>query len=157
MATSYYWITDLDTWGSATTDDDHVALCKAAQDWLSDHEGDNLEIYCRPTRKGEAAGVYVEKADGDLQILGHSSPIPDEVNDLTNRAWEAALKGHSEAQFEAGFDSGKAAEDAADEWFAGPDTNEHHLDAMRRLYPGGGDYAVWCIAWRNQIDKLANE
>lgn len=61
--------------GVTATDDDGVA-------WRP-----SVSVRC--ARRGEAAGTYEDRG-GDLQILGHTIPTPDELHHLLNRAWEQA-------------------------------------------------------------------
>lgn len=49
--------------------------------------GTDYTFEVRTARRGEADGTYVEMANGNLQILGYSSPIPDDLEDLMDRAW----------------------------------------------------------------------
>jgi hypothetical protein len=44
-------------------------------------------VSVRPTRAGEAPGTYYQKAIGDLQILGYSLEVPEDLTDLSEKAW----------------------------------------------------------------------
>jgi hypothetical protein len=99
--TEYVWVMSrLYGWGNSPTEkggnevseDEHVAAMQRAEDWLTDHEGDDVEIYVRSPHQGEAEGIYEKKANGNLQILNYSIPVPDEIMKLTNKAWEHALE-----------------------------------------------------------------
>lgn len=79
-------------------DPDMIEAFQAAVDemegsvsWVSD-DGNTVRpsVVCRPPRHGEAAGVYLERSNGDLQILGYTVPTPDALRDLLNRAWNRA-------------------------------------------------------------------
>lgn len=62
--------------------------------WVDD-DGNTVRpsVVCRPPRRGEAPGIYLEKSNGDLQILGYTVPKPDALQDLLNRAWDRACRG----------------------------------------------------------------
>lgn len=79
-----------DAWGSEVTAEEHEALCAAAEEWLTAHEGDALSIRVRPSRAGEVDGLRVLRAgapDGpDLRRLE-----PD-LESLTSRAWDHAVQ-----------------------------------------------------------------
>jgi hypothetical protein len=78
------------SWGDAVTEEQNAALCRVAEGWLSDHEGAELCIECRPCYPGEVAALYGVRANGDLQILGYSVDAEDDVRDLTEQAWQYA-------------------------------------------------------------------
>ena len=88
--TEYVFIAYSDAWGECISEEEHAAACERAEEWLTEHEGDDLCIYCRPPYDGECTGVYRVLSNGDLQILGYSLPAPGEVCDLINKAWEHA-------------------------------------------------------------------
>lgn len=89
----YVLLTDAYTWGGEIpTEDEQRRLCECAEQWLTDHEGDDISICVRRARPSEIAGLYERKANGDLQILGCSVDAPADVEELTNRAWEYALQ-----------------------------------------------------------------
>lgn len=91
--TEYTWAAGIDCWGDGTiTDEEHASACGRAEDWLTEHEGDDLSISVRPARRGEADGIYLHLDEGGYQILGYSFAVPDEVSDLTARAYEHALE-----------------------------------------------------------------
>lgn len=72
-------------WGADVSPEEHEALCAAAEEWLTAHEGDSLSIRLRPSRAGEAEGLREVRSGvptgPDLRRLE-----PD-LSDLTNRAW----------------------------------------------------------------------
>ena len=79
-----------DAWGAPVSPLEHDALCRAAEAWLTDHEGDGLSIRVRPSRVGEVDGLRVLRAgapDGpDLCRLDR------DLESLTNRAWNHAVQ-----------------------------------------------------------------
>lgn len=79
-----------DAWGAPVSPEEHEALCAAAEDWLTDHEGDCLSIRVRPSRDGETEGLRVLR-DGVLDgpDLRRSE---DDLAALTNRAWDHAVQ-----------------------------------------------------------------
>lgn len=85
-AVEYTWV--VDEWGDVSvSDEESDAACERAEEWLTEHEGNDVSISVRRVRRGECAGIY----EGQ-QILGYSIPVPEEVKDLTNRAWEHACE-----------------------------------------------------------------
>ena len=87
----YTLVIGRDGWGDAGDDevtrDEHRAACERAQEFCTVQEGPEISITVRPARHGEIAGVY----DGD-QLLGYSVECPDDIEDLTNRAWVHACE-----------------------------------------------------------------
>ncbi len=79
-----------DAWGAPVSPEEHEALCAAAEDWLTDHEGDCLSIRVRPSRVGEVDGLRSLR-DGVLDgpDLRRSE---DDLAALTNRAWDHAVQ-----------------------------------------------------------------
>lgn len=59
---------------------------------LADDDGavTRPSVTYRTPRRGEATGTYRCRADGSLQILGYSLPVPEELRDLLDQAWEHA-------------------------------------------------------------------
>lgn len=92
MANEYVWVVDASAGFDGATEDEMARFCERAEAYLTEHEGDDLEIYVRMPRRGEAPATYVRKADGSLQILGFSTEVPEEVAALTNRAWQHAME-----------------------------------------------------------------
>ena len=58
--------------------------------------GTQYTVGVRPARAGEASGTYYRKADGSLQIMGYTIPKPDDLEDLSERAFTLFCKGGSE-------------------------------------------------------------
>jgi len=79
--TRYTWIVDSEHWGEGWTDEEMDAGIEAA------NKSDS-RLTVRRAREGEVAGYYWD----DGQILGYTIPVPDDVEELTNRAWEVGLK-----------------------------------------------------------------
>lgn len=53
-------------------------------------EGDTrYAVRVRAARSGEAAGTYYRRTDGALQIIGYSVPVPRDLADLNETAWDA--------------------------------------------------------------------
>ena len=79
-----------DAWGAPVSPEEHEALCAAAEEWLTAHEGDSLSILVRPSRAGEVEGLRALRGgipDGpDLRRL------EDDLAALTNRAWDHAVQ-----------------------------------------------------------------
>ena len=45
-------------------------------------------VTVRPARAGKASGIYYRQPNGNLQILGYSLEIPEDLQDLREAAWE---------------------------------------------------------------------
>lgn len=93
-STRYEWVAD---WGEPVEGDAQEArLCEAAAEWLSKHGPEDVEIVdVRPPRAGEIRALYEVTRNGGLQILGSTVDVPEDVEHLTNRAWEAAWEAES--------------------------------------------------------------
>ncbi len=90
---NYIWAADDTEWGDGPiTASEHADACQRAEAWLTEHEPAEIEIYCRPCHRNELAGLYVEHANGNRQILGCSVPVPEDLQRLTNLAWEHACQ-----------------------------------------------------------------
>ena len=67
---------------------EYEAECDRLESCYSDLESDTLySVSVRPCRAGEASGTYLRRASGDLQILGYSMEVPDDLHDLSDAAW----------------------------------------------------------------------
>lgn len=79
-----------DAWGAPVSPLEHDALCRAAEAWLTDHEGDGLSIRVRPSRAGEVDGLRALRGGSpDGPDLRRSEPA---LESLTNRAWDHAVQ-----------------------------------------------------------------
>ena len=71
------------------SDDDYEAECDRLEQHYTDLEGDTrYSVSVRPARGGEASGTYYRKSSGDLQILGYSLEVPEDLSDLSETAWQ---------------------------------------------------------------------
>jgi len=71
-----------------TSPSQYRRLCDRLERCYSSLEKDTqYMVSVRPTRSGEAPGTYYRKASGDLQILGYSLEIPEDLTDLSEEAW----------------------------------------------------------------------
>jgi hypothetical protein len=76
--------------GPDATEADLADYCSAAQDWLTEHEGDDLSISVRPQRKGEVDGLFRE----DLPARhAFDQDEVERVKELLGLAWEAWCSG----------------------------------------------------------------
>lgn len=73
------------------TPDALAALCDAATEWCTAHEGDARSIVMRPVREGEADGIYCE-SDGLRMRSGADDGEGAYVADLVHRAWGHVLE-----------------------------------------------------------------
>lgn len=94
MAQEYVWVMSRAFgWGNTdVTEDEHEEALDRAADWLADNDLDGVQIAVRSPRSGEAEGFYQRSGSGDLQILGYSIPVPNEIDELCRKAWEHALE-----------------------------------------------------------------
>jgi hypothetical protein len=92
----YIWYTDESTWAPDGSYVDVDKLNALAEDWLDEHEGDEVAINVWLVSEGQASGIYEIQANGNWQILGYSISVPEDVHDLTDRAWEYALERYTE-------------------------------------------------------------
>lgn len=84
------WVTDMYDWGDCDGAD-LEKLCVIAEDWLDDHEGDDLAIYVRPVRSGEVTGLFALRAGVPAGPDVRAGEDCERLNELLNQAWEAAL------------------------------------------------------------------
>ena len=71
------------------SDEEYVAACDRLEQCYSDLEGDTrYSVSVRPARGGEAGGTYYRQASGNLQILGYSLEVPEDLHDLSEAAWQ---------------------------------------------------------------------
>ena len=67
---------------------EYEAECDRLESCYTDLESDTLyRVSVRPCRAGEASGTYLRRAGGDLQILGYSIEMPDDLHDLSEAAF----------------------------------------------------------------------
>jgi len=82
----YVWAVDpLDLQGGEPLSEAEVDL------WISradDHAGDTITV--RRCRSSEVAGLYLIRASGELQVLGCTYEIPEDLQHRTDEAWEHA-------------------------------------------------------------------
>ena len=69
---------------------DLVAYCAAAEDWLTEHEGDELSITVRPQRRGEIDGLFREGVPA--RHVWDQDEV-ERVRDLICQAWDAWCSG----------------------------------------------------------------
>ena len=71
------------------SDEEYVAECDRLEQCYTDLEGDTrYSVSVRPARGGEADGTYYRGASGNLQILGYSLEVPEDLHDLSEAAWQ---------------------------------------------------------------------
>jgi hypothetical protein len=71
------------------SDEDYEAECNRLEQHYTNLEGDTrYSVSVRPARGGEASGTYYRRASGDLQILGYSLEVPEDLSDLSEAAWQ---------------------------------------------------------------------
>ena len=94
-AGDYVVVHDDFAWGdddACQREDECAAARERMEDYLTEHEPEHISISVRHNRPGECAGTYYVRANGSLQILGFSLPVPELVQDLVNRAWQHACE-----------------------------------------------------------------
>lgn len=77
-------------WGEGVTAEEHEALCVAAEEWLTAHEGDSLSIRVRPSnlgRDGMGACEGLRVLQGGFAVGPDLRRLEPDLADLTNRAW----------------------------------------------------------------------
>ena len=71
------------------SEEEYEAECDRLESVYTEIEADTrYRVRVRPARDGEAGGTYYRKDGGDLQILGCSVSIPEDLRDLSGLAWE---------------------------------------------------------------------
>ena len=71
------------------TDEEYASACRQFQGCYTALEtGTRYSVCVRPARAGEAPGTYYRTAKGNLQILGYSLAMPEDLQDLSIVAWE---------------------------------------------------------------------
>ena len=71
------------------SDDEYARQCQQLEDCYTALEADTrYSVQVRPTRAGEAPGIYYRTESGGLQILGYSLEMPEDLRDLSDAAWE---------------------------------------------------------------------
>ena len=89
----YVHVMNESSWGDTDASvAEHEAGVERMDTFASEHAPDGITVVVRTAREGEIAGTYREGSNGDLQILGASIPVPDEIAHLTEQAWHHALK-----------------------------------------------------------------
>ena len=72
-----------------TLDTFMATACQQLEECYTVLEADTRYSVCvRPARSGEASGTYYRQANGNLQILGYSLEMPEDLHDLSAAAWE---------------------------------------------------------------------
>lgn len=85
----YVLAQEISAWGDELVEfEDHQRACKRMQDWLTDHEGDELCIAVRPTHINEAPGLYEVTSGGNLRPV----QPPASVRILLDQAFEYACE-----------------------------------------------------------------
>jgi hypothetical protein len=81
------------------SDDEYAAECYRLEKCYYEVGADTQYSVCvRPVRAGEASGTYVHRIDGSLQILGYSIPKPDDLEDLSDKAFALFCKGGADTR-----------------------------------------------------------
>ena len=76
------------------SDEEYQAACERLERCYSRVEGDTrYSVSVRPARAGEAGGTYYRKANGNLQILGYSLEVPEDLRELQERAFALFCSG----------------------------------------------------------------
>ena len=71
------------------SDEEYAAECQRLENCYTALETETrYSVLVRPARSGEAPGTYYRTASGGLQILGYSLEMPDDLQDLSDAAWE---------------------------------------------------------------------
>ena len=71
------------------SDEEYAAECQRLEDCYTALEADTQYNVCvRPARAGEAPGTYYRTASGNLQILGYSLEMPENLQELSDAAWQ---------------------------------------------------------------------
>ena len=70
------------------SDEEYAAECQRLENCYTALETETrYSVLVRPARSGEAPGTYYRTRSG-LQILGYSLEIPEDLQDLSDAAWE---------------------------------------------------------------------
>lgn len=81
---SYTWIVDESAWARGpVTQAEHEYACMRAENWLDDHEGEELSISVRAPGPDQVSGIY---PDGTGAALAWSA-VPDDVFSLIYQAY----------------------------------------------------------------------
>ena len=71
------------------SDEEYAAECQRLEDCYTALEADTrYSVQVRPARAGEAPGTYYRTASGNLQILGYSLEMPENLQELSDAAWQ---------------------------------------------------------------------
>jgi len=71
------------------SDEEYARQCQQLEDCYTALETDTrYSVMVRPARAGEAPGTYYRTASGNLQIVGYSLEMPEDLHDLSEAAWE---------------------------------------------------------------------
>ena len=90
-AGQYIYVIDESTFDASTTPEEFEAFCRRFEAKCTVLEGDDVSIGARRPRGGEAPGLYELRA-GRLQILGGDISIPEEIEHITDVAYEHAME-----------------------------------------------------------------
>lgn len=94
MTTNYTTYVDR-AWGLDTdvTIHEHEAACRRMQDYIDEHEPDDVSIVVDwYPGVGKILGTYRVANNGDEQLLGGSVPLPEDIRELILTAWGHACE-----------------------------------------------------------------
>jgi hypothetical protein len=78
------------------SEEEYEVECDRLQNCYTQVEGDTQYTVCvRPAYDGEVSGMYLSTPTGRLQILGYSFPKPDDLEELSERAFALFCKAGS--------------------------------------------------------------
>lgn len=97
-AGQYIYVIDESTFDASTTPEELEAFCRRFEAKCTVLEGDDVSIGARRPHRGEAPGLYELRA-GRLQILGSAISIPEEIEHITDVAYEHAMEAWPAAEF----------------------------------------------------------
>ena len=152
------------SWGDpGVTEEEHKEALTRMQEYLDKNEPDYLSLWVRSPRAGQKRGAtrindlpqireiedetYVVQANGDLQILGGSIPVPEDVEHLFTMAWEHAceswptLCGCGSITGQPCSLSGAGATTLV-EWMPSYNRASHEAAGNRGRYPGNGSFRI---------------